>query len=223
MVCPHCLVAIHEGSNHIKLTELRDHKGSLENWVAYTQVCPSCSQDIIWLGLREFIRGQSGHTQTGEQKFIAWPKRTTRRPVAPEVPKEYADDYSEACLTLENSPKASAALSRRCLQNLLRNIAKVKPGTLEQEIQEAIDSKGLPTYLIESIDAVRSIGNFSAHPMKSQRTGEIIEVESGEAEWSLDALEAFFDFYFVQPKAIAKKRDALNAKLSEAGKPPLKK
>ena len=35
-------------------------------------------------------------------------------------------------------------------------------------------------------------------------------------------LEGFFDFYFVQPAKLEKKRDALNKKLKEAGKPPLK-
>jgi hypothetical protein len=40
-----------------------------------------------------------------------------------EVPPEFANDYKEACLIIANSPKASAALSRRCLQNILREKA----------------------------------------------------------------------------------------------------
>jgi hypothetical protein len=36
---------------------------------------------------------------------------------------------------------------------------------------------------MESIDAVRNIGNFAAHPQKSTATGEILEVEFGESEW----------------------------------------
>jgi len=66
------------------------------------------------------------------------------------------------------------------------------------------------------------IGNFSAHPLKSQKSGEILPVEPAEAEWTLDVLEALFDFYFVQPAIISKKKDVLNAKLSSAGKPPVK-
>ena len=50
----------------------------------------------------------------------------------------------------------------------------------------------------------------------------MIEVELGEAEWLLDTLEGCFDFYFVQPAKLEKTRDALNKKLKEAGKPPLK-
>jgi hypothetical protein len=35
-------------------------------------------------------------------------------------------------------------------------------------------------------------------------------------------LEGLFDFYYVQPAVLAKKRAALNQKLKDAGKPLLK-
>lgn len=41
-------------------------------------------------------------------------------PAAPEVEPQFAEDYNEACLVLPFSPKASVALSRRCLQNIIR-------------------------------------------------------------------------------------------------------
>ncbi|MBA7699015.1 hypothetical protein ES703_107699 [subsurface metagenome] len=111
-------------------------------------------------------------------------------------------------------------MSRRCLQRLLREVAKVKPSNLSNEIDEVMES--LPSHLAESIDAVRNLGNFAAHPMKSTNTGEIIDVEPGEAEWLLDVLEGLFDFYFVQPATLKKKRQALDAKLKDAGKPEMK-
>jgi hypothetical protein len=80
----------------------------------------------------------------------------------------------------------------------------------------------LPTHLVEIIDAVRNIGNFAAHPIKSKHTGEILPVEPEEAEWNLDVIEALFDFYYIQPALTAKKRAALDAKLKEAGKPAMK-
>lgn len=134
----------------------------------------------------------------------------------------FSKDYNEACLILTLSPKASAALSRRCLQNILREKAGVKKGDLANEIQQVIDSNKLPSHLSESIDAIRNIGNFAAHPLKSTATGEIVEVEPGEAEWLLDVLEALFDFYFVQPAILQAKRDALNKKLAGIGKPAMK-
>jgi hypothetical protein len=106
--------------------------------------------------------------------------------------------------------------------NLLRDEAKARPGNLADEIQQAIDSGKLPADLSESVDAIRNIGNFAAHPLKSQQTGQILDVEPGEAEWTLDVLESLFEFYFVRPAALQKRKAALNQKLREAGKPPMK-
>lgn len=155
-------------------------------------------------------------------EYLVRPKVSFRPPPPPEVPAGYAGDYLEACLVLADSPKASSALSRRCLQSLLRGEAHVKPSDLAKEIQEALDSGKLPTHIAEAIDAVRNIGNFAAHPIKSQASGEIVDVEPGEADWNLDVLEALFDFYFVQPERTRQRRAALNQKLADAGKPPVK-
>lgn len=92
---------------------------------------------------------------------------------------------------------------------------------MNDEIQ-VLDSGKLPSHLAEAIDGIRNIGNFGAHPNKSKITGAIVDVEPGEAEWTLDTLEGLFDFYFVQPAELKRKRDALNGKLKGAGKPPMK-
>jgi hypothetical protein len=189
------------------------------------ETCPACDQVVLRLLAGDPIFDQSGKFSGFHgilEHFYAYPKRASRQPCPPEVPPDFADDYKEACLVISDSTKASAALSRRCLQNLLREAAKVQPGNLADEIQQVIDSGKLPSSLVESIDAVRNIGNFAAHPMKSQKSGEILPVEPGEAEWNLDVLESLFDFYFVQPEVIRKKREALNKKLKDAGKPPVK-
>jgi hypothetical protein len=148
------------------------------------------------------------------------PRAPARAALSPDVPEAFAADYREACLVLTDSSKASAALSRRCLQKLLREKGGVKPGNLSDEIDEAM--QGLPAHLGQAVDAIRNIGNFSAHPTKNTSTREIVEVEPGEAEWCLEVLEGLFDFYFVQPAVLQRKRDALNQKLQEAGKPPMK-
>jgi len=150
------------------------------------------------------------------------PKGSARPPCPGEVPDQYAKDYEEACLVLPDSPKAAAALARRCLQNVLRDVAQVRPGNLADEIQQVIDGGKLPSQLADSIDAIRNIGNFAAHPMKSQQSGQILEVEPEEAGWNIDVLEMLFDFYFVQPALIQKKRAALDQKLQSAGKPVMK-
>jgi uncharacterized protein DUF4145 len=119
-------------------------------------------------------------------------------------------------------PEGVCRLESRCLQHLLREKAKVKPQDLIKEIQEVIDRKELHSDLASLLDAVRVIGNFAAHPTKSQVTGEILDVETGEAELNLEVLERFFDHYYVQPGVIAKTKADLNVRLTAAGKPKLK-
>jgi hypothetical protein len=167
--------------------------------------------------------GSPGHMMYVHKTRPFHPKEGASRPPAPgEVPQKLAGDYNEACLVLADSPKAGAALSRRCLQTILREHAKVKPQDLSKEIDEVLASKQLPNYIAQDIDAIRQVGNFAAHPIKSTNSLEIIDVEPGEAEWLLDVLVELFDHYFVGPAVAQKKRDALNAKLAEAKKPPLK-
>jgi hypothetical protein len=74
----------------------------------------------------------------------------------------------------------------------------------------------------DDIDAIRHVGNFAAHPIKSTNSPEIIDVEPGEAEWLLDVLVQLFDHYFVGPAEAKKKRDVLNAKLADANSRSIK-
>ena len=88
-------------------------------------------------------------------------------------------------------------------------------------IDDALASR-LPSQLAENLDAIRNIGNFAAHAQKAEHSGEVVPVEPEEAEWNLEVLELLFDFYYVQPAVAAARRSALNAKLAEAGKSPMK-
>ena len=183
-------------------------------WYVYVQNCPDCNRSTIWLELYDF--------EHDEETMMVYPKGPSRPPVPPEVPNGFAEDYREACLVITDSPKASAALSRRCLQNILREKAQVKvPNNLAQAIAEVVDDPGVPSDISASLDMVRNIGNFSAHPNKSTNTGEIVDVEPMEAEWCLETIEILFDFYFVRPADIEKRRQAVNSKLADIGKPQM--
>ena len=58
--------------------------------------------------------------------------------------------------------------------------------------------------------------------MKATNSGEVVDVEEGEAEWLLDILEALFEHYYVAPTKASDLRKVLNLKLKELGKPPFK-
>lgn len=176
--------------------------------------CPECYEGIISLQ-RTFL----DYTHS-EAATLVYPTRHVR-PVPAEVVDPYKQDFIEACKVLEDSPKASAALSRRCMQAILRDKAGTKKKDLYDQIEEVITSGKVPSHICDDLHAVRVVGNFAAHLMKSTATGEIIDVEPGEAEWNLDVLELLFDFYFVQPAISARRKADLNLKLKAAGKPEL--
>ncbi len=219
MKCPYCQTDFH--GNPVTLPLDSDTEGA---WGAVKHICPACLRIVIELVcVQQFSgAGKGEHFTNPKKRFLAYPRAAARPAPPPEVPKEFADDFVEASLVLADSPKASAALSRRCLQHLLRERAGVKHSDLAKEIAQVISGHMLPSHLAEAIDAIRIIGNFAAHPIKSTGSGEIVPVEPGEAEWTLDVLEGLFDFFFVQPELLKQRHAALNAKLGASGKPPLK-
>jgi hypothetical protein len=127
------------------------------------------------------------------------------------------DDYREAAEVLPISPKASAALSRRCLQSVLRDKGGVTPTDLYGEIEQVL-AIGMPTYVADRLHDLRGFGNFAAHPTMARATGDIIDVEPGEAEWMLDVLDSVFDHFYVKPAAAADARRKLEAKKQAAKK-----
>ena len=108
MKCPHCLNAYHPQSNTHNIGRDSD-----ELWSFIWQQCPSCKKFIIHLS-HLYPNGNV------KNSFLVYPKAISRSPLSADVPENFAQDYKEACLVISDSPKASAALSRRCLQNILR-------------------------------------------------------------------------------------------------------
>lgn len=225
--CPHCLTGVRfiNHKNREANSKYIYQTDGNEAILTEVAVCPECDRPILSVKIGE-ISGFNSHGQPLElsvkQEFVAWP-RQGHRPIPKEVRDEspdIAEDYSEAVMTLSISPKASAALSRRCLQSILREKANAQQHNLANQIDATIPN--LPSYISENIDHIRNIGNFAAHPIKSTNSGEIVDVETGEAEWNLDVIDQLFDFYYVQPALAKEKRDRLNKKLGDVGKPLMK-
>jgi len=109
------------------------------------------------------------------------------------IPKPILDDYKEACLIKDLSPKASATLSRRSLQGMIRDFWKVKKSRLIDEI-EAIKDKVEPLTW-EAIDSVRKVGNIGAHMEKDINL--IIEVEPNEANLLVSLIETLIKDWYI--------------------------
>lgn len=216
MKCPHCQVEIHPAFTQEWIrarARIGRENGFDTFWDTYTMDCPACKAAIIHL--------QKHVGSVAKPSMLVYPRSAGRPKAAPEVPQALAEDFNEASLVLSDSPKASAALSRRCVQQILR-LQGFNQHDLAKAIDAVLASKALPASLASNLDAIRNIGNFAAHPIKDTNSGEIVPVEPEEAEWNLDVLEGLFDFYYVSPARDAARIAALNAKLAAAGKPPIK-
>ena len=109
------------------------------------------------------------------------------------IPLQIIKDYEEACLISSLSPKASATLSRRCLQGMIRDFHGVKKRNLFEEIQ-AIKDVIDPT-VWKAIDSVRSVGNIGAHMEKD--IDLIIDVSPNEANSLIALIEMLLKEWYV--------------------------
>ncbi|HEX7059694.1 MAG TPA: DUF4145 domain-containing protein [Solirubrobacterales bacterium] len=213
MRCPHCPDSFTPQWVDIQLGIDPDIDG---HWHFQWTNCPSCKRLVAQL----FNRVAAGRTIHEGSRQLAYPAIPSRF-VPVEVEDSFADDFREASATLFVSPKASAALSRRLLQRLLRERGGVKPANLIAEIDEIREKNVLPVGLADELHSMRHVGNFAAHPIKDSETEAVTEVEEGEAEWLLELLEELLDTFFVAPAKRKIRRHVLNEKLKAAGKNPL--
>ena len=109
------------------------------------------------------------------------------------VPAAIVADYKEACLIAELSPKASATLSRRCLQGMIRDFWGVSKGRLVDEI-DAIKDK-IDELAWNAIDGLRKMGNIGAHMEKDINV--IVDVDPNEAKLLIGLIETLVDDWYV--------------------------
>jgi hypothetical protein len=111
------------------------------------------------------------------------------------VPASVRQDYAEAADILERSPKAAATLARRALQGMLRDFHKVNVsgGRLFDEI--AAVRSAVPEATWQALDAVRTLGNYGAHPERDIST--IVEIQPGEAKAIVCLVEGLIEDWYV--------------------------
>jgi hypothetical protein len=175
-------------------------------------LCPSCQRQNIeyFISYKNSIWGN-----TGFSNFI-YPNCKRRGFDAEGVPEIYLKDYDEANSVLSISPAASAALSRRCLQLIIHEHFQISEKNLYLEINKLKSSNKISSVLLDAIDDLRHFGNFGAHPSFNS-VGEIIQVETDEAEYCLEFLELLFHEVFILKKKREKTQQKLLDKRKDSG------
>jgi hypothetical protein len=160
-------------------------------------VCPNpeCQKTTLNVVLNTLEWRQGAWTDHDDRlgKWRLLPKSNSK--VFPSyIPEPIIQDYEEACAVVEASPKASATLSRRCLQGLIRDFWKVSKSRLVDEIEGIKDKVDPLTW--SAIDAVRKVGNIGAHMEKDINL--IIEVEPQEASLLINLIELLIKEWYIQ-------------------------
>lgn len=146
--------------------------------------CPHCEKRSI------YVEGIGNDVKS----IIKWILPSSLAKQFPDyVPVAIRNDYEEAYSILDLSPKASATLSRRCIQGMIRDYWGITKGTLGQEI-DALKNQ-IDPFLWQTIDAVRKIGNIGAHMEKDINT--IVDIDPGEAEKLVRLIEILIKEWYI--------------------------
>jgi hypothetical protein len=158
-------------------------------------VCPNpeCRKFSVITSLHH-LEVSGKRTYTGKH-IKTWalvpPSRARSFPIA--IPQHILQDYHEACLTLELSPKVAAALARRCLSSMIRDYWQVQPGSLGDEFRQIKGTADPLTW--ETIESIRTRGLIGAH-MESEGA-EILDIDPGEAELLIGLIETLIEDWYV--------------------------
>ncbi len=204
--------------------------------VVYVSCCPNCRGPIIkadYADLNYLVR--SFHTWSpahiSPKSFLITDLIARSRQIYPPssvstrseidllgVPELISRDYRIALKVLddpETYPYANV-LARRSLETSLEKYRKggerVGLGTLIDRLLADTES-GLSKPLLDSLDAIRKLGDMEAHHFLNG-DGEIVEVTKQETAWNISILERFLQDWYVRPAEDAAFRDGLEGKLS---------
>ena len=206
--CPYCNRPCTVDGNDVRSMSAYENISKEYGWYISTVtviVCPNptCRQQTIFMNIKP---ANEYGTVKGEAIF-SWDllPESDAKPFPNYIPEQLLNDYKEACLIRNKSPKASATLSRRCLQGMIRNFWGIKKGRLIDEINELETKVDSTTW--KAIDSVRSVGNIGAHMEKDVNL--IIDVEPEEAGLLIWLIETLFEEWYIARHEKDKKMKAL--------------
>jgi hypothetical protein len=178
----------------------------------------------------QITRTESG--KGGAESWIALPKHPNLPTLNQLVINPFREDYFEAWIILEDSPRMSAVLSRRLLADLLEKYANLHQWSLAQRIDAFVADTRHPQWLRQNLHYIREAGDFGAHKQEDktasatttqQPTPEpaIIDVSKDEAKWTLKNIGDLFEYFIVGPEKDKEMRAALDKKISDANRKPI--
>ena len=173
-----------------------DTKHGTKSLYTYFIVCPNPDCKEYSLKLQIFNRplvADIGYRIGELEKEITVIPSFTSKVYPSYIPFSIRNDYYEACQIQELSPKASATLSRRCIQGMIRDFWGISKRRLFDEIS-ALEEK-IDPLTWKAIDSVRKIGNIGAHMEKDVNI--VIDVTPSEASLLIELIETLMQDWYI--------------------------
>lgn len=149
-------------------------------------VCPACEKTSIRIeGAGREVKGieLNFHPSSTAKQFPSY------------IPSAIIQDYKEACKIVNLSPKASATLSRRCLQGMIRDFWEISGKKNLYEEIDAIQDK-IDPQVSKVLNGVRQLGNIGAHMEKD--IDLIIDIDPGEATQLIKLIEYLIEQWYIK-------------------------
>ena len=216
--CPHCsnFVTITNENCRRQVNEgFPRSKDEKHYFISTFILCPNpnCGQASLLASLNSWKNDGYDESPLGKA-YKEWQLIPEPRPRTwpDNVPVAIRQDYSEAVLICELSPKASATLSRRCLQGIIRDVHKVNERTLAKEIDKIKDKVNEETFNI--IETIRQVGNIGAHMERD--ISIIIDIDPDEAQILIQLIETLIQKWYIDDPKHKQRIEDLKTKAEKA-------
>lgn len=140
-------------------------------------------------------------TKCGNYSFwfnekMIYPKSSIAPLPLEDMPKNVKEDFNEARMIIDESPRGAAALLRLALEKLMPQVG-AEGKKIDQMIGYLVREKNLPVQIQRALDALRVIGNEAVHP------GELDLKDDTETALALfRVLNVIVHTMIIQPKEI---------------------
>ncbi|MEN6465823.1 MAG: DUF4145 domain-containing protein [Syntrophaceae bacterium] len=169
-------------------------------------VCPNelCRQRAISLRIVQLNnRAQEMHTLFSWQLLPESEAKT----FPDYIPEKLRGEYQEACLLKAKSPRASAVISRKCIQAILRDFYGVSGPSLADEI-DSLKGK-MDNTAWQAIGIARQFGNIDSY--LNEDVNLLLDVQPDEASLLIWLTETLFEEFYIARHERGSKLDKLKA------------
>lgn len=212
-ICPFCEASIPRTDETVRHQKLgfeyhENFPATHQNYdfIFISVKCPNCSK-------KHYLIDGQGNPFGAVDNMSIYPKSKAKQ--FPEfIPASLRQDYEEAYSILDLSPKASATLSRRCLQGMIRDFHGIKGNSLYHEISQLEEI--IPASQYKVLHSLRKLGNIGAHFEKDVNL--IVKIEANEAEKLIKLIEFLFEKWYIEQKETEDLFDIINETSAQKNK-----